>query len=174
EGALRRVGRVLRLLQALLELAVEELALLPFRLDALAEALLDLGGAPAQLVERPAEVGDRARRRRRLVRDHGPELWVQRELGLTARALDGRTCWSRAHRSSAPGDGQAALWRCAAAALPRGLPRGLDRAGDRRYTRAAPHHSTLEGETSMLRILGILLVSLTLTATASAQLMDKK
>src|SRR5207302_1523958 len=94
EGALRRVGRVLRLLQALLEFAVEELALLPLGLDALAEALLDLGRARAKLVERSAQIRDGARRRRWLVRDHGPELRVQRELGLTARALDGegRVC----------------------------------------------------------------------------------
>src|SRR5881296_3864545 len=65
ERTLRRVGRVLRLLQALLELAVEELALLPFRLDALAEALLDLSGARAQLVERRPEIFDRPCRRRR-------------------------------------------------------------------------------------------------------------
>src|SRR2546426_496187 len=88
ERTLRRVGRGLRLLQALLGLAVEELALLPFRLDALTEALLDLSGARAQLVERRPEIFDRARRRRRLVRDHGPELGVQRELGFAARALD--------------------------------------------------------------------------------------
>src|SRR5881296_3185506 len=88
ERTLRRVGRVLCLLQALLELAVEELALLPFRLDALAEALLDLSGARAQLVERRPEIFDRPCRRRRLVRDDGPELGVQRELGPASGALD--------------------------------------------------------------------------------------
>src|SRR6267143_4109068 len=89
EGTLRRVGRVLRLLEPLLELAVEELALLALCFHALLEPLLDLSGARAQLVERGAEIGDRARRRRRLVRDEGAQLGVERELGLAAGALDG-------------------------------------------------------------------------------------
>src|SRR5438309_1660055 len=121
EGALRRVGRVLRLLEALLELSVEDFALLPFRLDALAEALLDLGRARAQLVERSAEVGDRARRRGRLVRDHGPELRVQRELGLAARALDPEGLLRHALTVAAP-----------PGTVKRGRTGGLDRAGDRR------------------------------------------
>src|SRR3989338_320346 len=88
EGTLGRVRRVFRLLQPLLELAVEHLALLPLGLHALFEALLDLGGAGTQLVERRAEVVDRALHRRGFVADHGRQLWIDRELGTAARALD--------------------------------------------------------------------------------------
>src|SRR5437867_3832365 len=89
EWSLGRPGVVLGLLQARLELAVEKLALLALGAELLLEALLALGRLRAKLVERGAEVVDRSRRRRRLVRDDGPELRVQRELGLAARALDG-------------------------------------------------------------------------------------
>src|SRR5256712_4335566 len=89
ERSLRRRGVVLGLLQPLLELAVEKLALLSLGAELLLEALLALGGLGAKLVERGAEIVDRARRRWRLVRDEGAELRVQRELGLAARALDG-------------------------------------------------------------------------------------
>src|SRR5947207_11884508 len=102
ERTFRRVGRVLRLLEALLELPVENLSLLALRFHALFEPLLDLRGARAQLVERDAEVGDRARRRRRLVRDEGAQLGIERELGLAAGALDGERFLRHAPKLSAP------------------------------------------------------------------------
>src|SRR5947209_5047621 len=71
ERSLRRRGVVLGLLQPLLELAVEKLALLSLGAELLLEALLALGGLGAKLVE------------------DGAELRVQRELSLAARALDG-------------------------------------------------------------------------------------
>ena len=88
ERSLRRVGVVLGLLQAFLELAVEQLALLAFGPQLLPEALLALGRLGAEHVEGGAEIVDRSRGRRRLVGDDGPELGVDRELGLAARTLD--------------------------------------------------------------------------------------
>ena len=100
ERSLRWARIVLGLLQALLELAVEQLALLALGAELLFEALLTLGGLAAKLVERGPQVVDGPRRGRCLVRDDGPELGVERELGLAARALDAaafllftRTSW---------------------------------------------------------------------------------
>src|SRR3989338_7227202 len=104
EGTLGRVLRVFRLLQPLLELSVEQLALLPLGLHALLEALLDLGGARAELVEGRAEVVDRALRWGRLVADHGRELRIERELGLAAGTLDAERLRHGAQPSSRPGE----------------------------------------------------------------------
>src|SRR2546427_10461094 len=93
ERSLRRGGVVLGLLQTLLELAIEELALLAFGAELLLEALLALGGLRAALVEGGAEIFDRPRGRRRLGRDDGLKLRIQRELGHAARALD-RQRWA--------------------------------------------------------------------------------
>src|SRR5215475_10689265 len=89
ERSLGRTGIVLGLLEALLELAVEQLALLALGAELLLEALLSFGGPRAKLVEGGAQVVDGTPRRRWLVRDDGPELGVERELGLAAGALDG-------------------------------------------------------------------------------------
>src|SRR3989442_12892690 len=103
ERSLRRRGVVLGLLQPLLELAVEKLALLSLGAELLLEALLALGGLGAKLVERGAEIVDRARRRWRLVRDDGAELPGQRELGRPARAPAGaRACGRGATRAARP------------------------------------------------------------------------
>src|SRR5437867_3079170 len=88
ERSLRRPGGILGLFEALLELAVEKLALLALGAELLLEALLALGGLRPELVEGGAEVVDRPRGRRRLVRDDGLELGIQRELRLAARTLD--------------------------------------------------------------------------------------
>src|SRR5690348_11155016 len=89
ERSLGRPGIVLGPLEALLELAVEQLALLALGAQLLLETLLALGGPGAKLVEGRAQIVDGARRRRRNVRDDGLEVGVERELGLAARALDG-------------------------------------------------------------------------------------
>src|SRR5437879_6151166 len=86
--SLGRPGIVLGPFEALLELPVEQLALLALGAELLLEALLPLGGLRAKLVERGAQIVDGPRRGRRLVRDHGSKLRVERELGLAARALD--------------------------------------------------------------------------------------
>src|SRR5690348_8285508 len=89
ERSLGRPRIVLGPLEALLEFAVEQLALLALGAELLLEALLALCGPAAKLVEGGAQIIDGPRRRRRHVRDDGLELGVERELGLAARALDG-------------------------------------------------------------------------------------
>src|SRR5262249_48426684 len=89
ERSLGRTRIVLGPLEAFLELAVEELALLTLRAELLLEALLALGGPGAKLVEGGAQVVHRSRRRRWHVGDDGFELGVERQLGLAAGALDG-------------------------------------------------------------------------------------
>src|SRR5438093_12792881 len=86
--SLGRLGIVLGPLEAFLELPVEQLTLLAFGAELLLEALLPLGGLRAKLVERGAQIVDGPCRGRRHVRDDGPKLRVERELGLAARALD--------------------------------------------------------------------------------------
>src|SRR5207245_1194280 len=86
--SLGRLGIVLGPLEAFLELPVEQLTLLAFGAELLLEALLPLGGLRAKLVERGAQIVDGPCRGRRLVRDDGSKLRVERELGLAARALD--------------------------------------------------------------------------------------
>src|SRR2546426_10423076 len=88
ERSLRRPGGILGLFEALLELAVEKLALLARGAELLLEALLALGGLRPELVEGGAEDVDRPRGRRRLVLDDVLELCTQPELRLTARTLD--------------------------------------------------------------------------------------
>src|SRR5258705_4923483 len=80
---------VLGLLQALLEIAAEQLAFLALGAELLLEALLTLGGLAAKLVERGTQVVDGPRRGRGLVRDDGAELGGEREAGLAGRAPDG-------------------------------------------------------------------------------------
>src|SRR3989442_13657555 len=96
--SLGRPGIVLGPFEALLELPVEQLALLALGAELLLEALLPLGGLRAKLVERGAQIVDGPRRGRRLVRDHGSKPPGERGLGLAARA-PGR---GRAGRRTAP------------------------------------------------------------------------
>jgi len=98
DPATRRVRRVLGLLEPFLELAIEELALVRLRRPRLAKPLLALGGLGAQRAERRVEVGHRALARRLLVGNDRLDLGVNRQLCLTAGALD-REC--RRHRAEA-------------------------------------------------------------------------
>src|SRR2546422_11460311 len=71
EGPPRGIGGVLRLLQAFLELPVEQLALLGLRFHLLAEARLALGGFRPERAQRRAKVGDGTLGRRRPGPDGG-------------------------------------------------------------------------------------------------------
>src|SRR3989442_5437822 len=104
EGPPWGIGRVLRLLEAFLELPIEDLALLGLRLHLLTEARLALGGFRAERAQRLAEIGDRALRRRRLVRDDGTQLDVDRQLAVAARAHDGEGCVRHGAITVARGD----------------------------------------------------------------------
>src|SRR5207244_9306945 len=73
------------LLQALLELPIEHLALLRLGLQLLLEPLLTLRGLRAELIDGGAEIRGRALPRRLFVGDHRAEVGVDRELGLTTR-----------------------------------------------------------------------------------------
>src|SRR5262249_61294960 len=88
EGTARRVRRVLGLLEPFLEFAIEYLALVRLRRASLPESLFALGRLGVQRAEGGVEVGDRALARRLLVGDHRPYLGVDRELRVTAGALD--------------------------------------------------------------------------------------
>src|SRR5262245_70975 len=112
ERSLRWTRVVLGSLQPLLELAIEQLALLALGAKLLLEALLSLGRPAAELVERGAEIVHRPRRGRRLVRDDRPQLGVERELGLAARTLDReRRCGHWRHASSVS-EGRQAVRQC--------------------------------------------------------------
>src|SRR5215468_2074152 len=112
ERSLRRPRIVLGPLEALLELAVEELALLALGAELLLEALLSLGGPGAELVERGAQIVDGASRRRWLVRDDGAELSVERQLGPTAGALDGERSIGHGAKLAAGPQGRQAVRQC--------------------------------------------------------------
>src|SRR5204862_1956791 len=88
EGPPRGIRRVLRLLQAFLELPIEQLALLGLRFHLLAEARLALGRFRPERAQRRAKVSDGALGRRRLVRDDGAQLGIDRQLAVAARAHD--------------------------------------------------------------------------------------
>src|SRR5262245_7146981 len=88
EGPPGRVGRVLGLLEPFLELAVEQLALLPLRLQLLAEAGLPLGGAGVERADGGAEIGHAPLARRVLVGDDSAQLGIDREFSLAAREGD--------------------------------------------------------------------------------------
>src|SRR5262245_26328435 len=103
---------VLGPLETLLELAVEELTLLTFGTELLPEALLSLGGPGTELVERGAQIVDGASRRRRLVRDDGAELSVERQLGLTAGALDGERRIGHGAKLAVAPQGRQAVRQC--------------------------------------------------------------
>src|SRR5215475_1071005 len=90
-GAAGRIRRVLRLLEPLLELAVEKTALLGLRLDPLAEALLALGRLRDELFEGVPQALALALSRRGLVGDHRAQLAVEGERGLAAGADHGET-----------------------------------------------------------------------------------
>src|SRR5262245_8647294 len=85
----RGAGVVLGFLEPLLELPVEELALLGLRLHLLPEALLALRGLAIERAEGGAEVGHGALARRLLVGDHGAELRIDGQLAFAAGADDG-------------------------------------------------------------------------------------
>src|SRR2546429_7727308 len=86
EGPPRGIGGVLRLLQAFLELPVEQLALLGLRFHLLAEARLALGGFRPERAQRRAKVGDGALGRRRLGRRDGAPLGGRRPRAGAPRA----------------------------------------------------------------------------------------
>src|SRR5437773_10967291 len=88
ERSLRRVGRVLGLLQTFLEFAVAQLALVAFGAELLLEALLALGRPRPELVEGRTQAVDGAGRQRRFVHDQGAQQRVQRTLRLPAGTLD--------------------------------------------------------------------------------------
>src|SRR5439155_7825625 len=75
-------------LEALLELAVENLAFLSLGLHLLLEALFALGRLRSELIERGTEFRRGALARRLLVRDDSFQGAVDRELVLSARARD--------------------------------------------------------------------------------------
>src|SRR5262245_18596754 len=110
--SLGRTGIVLGPLEAFLELPVEQLALLALGPELLLEALLPLGGLAAELVERGAQIVDGPRRGRRLVRDHGAKLRIERELGLAARALDGERRVRHGATLAARPQGRQAVRQC--------------------------------------------------------------
>src|SRR5262245_21963227 len=85
----RRAGVVLGFLEPLLELAIEELALLRLGLHLLPEALLALRGLAIERAEGGAEVGHGALAGRLLVGDHGAELRIDGQLAFTAGTDDG-------------------------------------------------------------------------------------
>src|SRR5262249_22298065 len=90
-GPARWVRRVLGLLQALLELAIQQLPLLRFGLHLLAKALLALGRLGDELAEGVPEALRLAPKWRLFVGDHGLQLGIEGELGVTAGAGDGET-----------------------------------------------------------------------------------
>src|SRR5436309_3253005 len=112
ERSLGRRGIVLGPLEALLELAVQQLALLALGAELLLEALLALRGLRAELVEGGAQIVDGSSRRRRLVRDDGSKLRVERELGLAARALDGERRVGHGAKLAVGPQGRQAVRQC--------------------------------------------------------------
>src|SRR5262245_25839239 len=112
ERSLRRTWVVLGFLQPLLELSIEKLALLALGAELLLEALLALGRPAAELVERGSEIVHRPLGGRRLVRDHRPELRIERELGLAARTLDRERRRGHWRHASSVSGGRQAVRQC--------------------------------------------------------------